>query len=166
MRSSGLRRRVNSMAPPKPTTVAANDTAETSNKLASNWKPTNEYTTVHGSVILKSKRENTFLVSDLMKPVCEHTAPTTMISAYALAESKISNMKVGPFRKNVPTLALAYRRRLSLRMFSQVLFHTFACFHKETRMKKGARICEPLEANERVCGVRYTRSPYTGWNTI
>lgn len=59
MRSSGLRRRVNSMAPPKPTTVAANDTAETSNKLASNWKPTNEYTTVHGSVILKSKQQKT-----------------------------------------------------------------------------------------------------------
>ena len=99
MRSSGLRRRVNSMAPPKPTTVAANDTAETSSKLASNWKPTNECTTMHGSVMLKSKRENTFLVSDLIKPVCEHTAPTTMMSAYALAESKISNMKVGPFRK-------------------------------------------------------------------
>ena len=166
MRSSGLRRRVNSMAPPKPTTVAANDTAETSSKLASNWKPTNEYTTVHGSVILKSKRENTFLVSDLMKPVCEHTAPTTMMSAYALAESRISNMKVGPFRKSVPTLAPAYCCRLSLRMFSQVLFHTFACFHKgDSHEKRGSQMRAP-------CGKRASlrrrcaRSSYTGWNTI
>lgn len=33
-------------------------------------------------------------------------------------------------------------------------------------MKKGLAYASPLRQNERVCGVRYTRSPYTGWNTM
>ena len=57
------------------------------------------------------------------------------------------------FRKNAPTLAPAYCRKLSLRMFSQVLFHTFAYSHKNDPHEKRARICEPL-SRQAVCTVR------------